>query len=85
MNALPLFFNEVTDTCPQDITTSSHPGTNGTEVTWSDVNLVDANISSTHSSGEFFPIGDTTVTYHIVNETVSATCSFNVLVLGKDI
>ena len=45
---------------------------------------MDVNISSTHSSGQWFPIGDTTVTYYIVNETVSATCSFNVLVLGKD-
>ena len=70
--------------CPADITLSNDPGQCGAVATWmfsSSDNCAVATVSSTHSSGDFFPVGTTTVTYTVtdVNGNIT-TCSFTVTV-----
>ena len=56
-----------------------------TEPTANDNSGVAPQSSSTHSPGDEFTIGDTTVTYTFTDSGMnSADCSFNVTVNGKD-
>ncbi|XP_072032032.1 adhesion G-protein coupled receptor G4-like isoform X2 [Amphiura filiformis] len=71
----------LTKTCPDDIRVPNDSGAGGAFVTWKEVEVANTNVSSSHSRTDFFPIGVTTVTYFIVNDTLSATCSFTVDVM----
>ncbi len=72
-------------TCPTDIIVETAPGMCAAEVTWDAPQFTDncsASIAGvSHNSGDIFPIGTTTITYNIVDETGNtAVCSFEVTV-----
>jgi len=74
-------------TCPADMTISTSPGTcQGGTATWTAPGVTDncagaAISSSTHMSGDFFPLGTTTVTYTAIDGAGNTTtCSFDVTV-----
>jgi gliding motility-associated-like protein len=72
-------------TCPDDINTTTDPDTCGAVITWSTPVVSDncpgVNLSSDFDSGDFFPTGNTVVTYTATDGSGNtATCSFNVLV-----
>ncbi|MCG9911082.1 MAG: HYR domain-containing protein [Flavobacteriales bacterium] len=71
--------------CPQNININTSNGVCGANVTWTLPSALDncpgVSLTSTHNSGDFFPVGTTTVTYTATdasNNTV--TCSFTVTV-----
>ncbi len=68
-----------------DITQSTDPGSCGAIISWPDPNVSDNCgfvISSTHNSGDFFPVGTTTVTYTATDDSGnSSTSSFQVTVI----
>ncbi len=72
--------------CPADVVITATPGTCGATATWDepafDDNCPGGSItSSTHSSGDEFPIGTTTVTYTATDaQGNTVTCSFDVIV-----
>jgi HYR domain/Secretion system C-terminal sorting domain len=70
--------------CPTDIAINNDAGKCGAIATWSNPVVTDNcgySTSSTHASGDFFPVGTTTVTYTFTDEAGnSATCSFSVKV-----
>ena len=79
-----------TITCPADITgISAEDGLCSAVVTWAtpvfDDNCPGATVTSTHSSGNAFPVGTTTVTYTVTdfygNE---ATCAFDITVTDDE-
>ncbi len=78
-----------TITCPADITASGAPGACDVAVTWSVLptdNCAIASISSTHNSGDVFPLGITTVGYTVTDDAGNVTtCDFDIEVLGIDI
>ncbi len=71
--------------CPADISVTANDDYCGNTVTWSSPTVTDncsVTLNGTHSSGDFFAVGTTTVTYtaeDVAGNTV--TCSFNVTVL----
>ncbi len=76
-------------TCPADIVVSNDDGECGASVNWASPIPVDncgAEITAnTHSPGDFFPIGTTTVTYTTVNsEGLELTCSFDITVEDRE-
>jgi gliding motility-associated-like protein len=70
--------------CPQDTTVSSDPGACGAIVNWTVPTATDncgVTFTSSHNSGDFFPIGTTTVTYTAVDSAGNITiCEFDVTV-----
>ena len=69
----------------EDITTNTDPGMKTAVVTWSVPTTSDrlATITSSHSPGQAFPIGKTTVTYTATDAANNrATESFVVTVIG---
>ena len=74
-----------TVTCPADVTVETTPGTCDAVATWAAPTIVDncsASVaSSSHNSGDTFPIGTTTVTYTVTDDAGNATtCEFDVIV-----
>lgn len=74
--------------CPQNITVSSTAGLCGANATWSVPTAQDncgpLTSVSTHTSGSFFPVGTTAVTYTFSDTSGnSATCTFNVTVIDN--
>ena len=70
-------------TCPADVDTGNDAGACGATVIWADVvnsdNCPDAEVVSTHNSGDFFPVGSTEVGYTITDAAGNvASCSFMV-------
>ena len=76
---------EVLD-CSSNITQNVEAGLIGTVVTWKEPSAVDASgnvtlLIKTHSPGQFFPVGNTLVSYVFVDSLFHvATCCFFVLV-----
>jgi gliding motility-associated-like protein len=70
--------------CPTNITIGSDNGDCGAIVTWTAPTFIDncgASMTSNHNSGEFFPIGTTTITYTVVDGSGNTTiCTFSVTV-----
>ncbi|WP_157514471.1 HYR domain-containing protein, partial [Mangrovimonas sp. TPBH4] len=74
-----------TITCPSNITLNNDTNVCGAAATWTaptgNDNCTGFTISSTHASGDIFPVGTTTVTYTITDASGNnASCSFNVTV-----
>ena len=74
-----------TVTCPEDIIATSAPGQCGRNVNWSlpalDDNCDVTDISISHQPGDFFPVGDTPVTYTLTDAAGNTTeCGFIVTV-----
>ncbi len=74
-----------TITCPGDITISNDAGQCDAVVTWTAPtgadNCAGAVVTSSHNSGDTFPIGTTTVTYTITDAAgLTNSCSFDVTV-----
>ncbi|MBT1698108.1 HYR domain-containing protein [Fulvivirgaceae bacterium PWU4] len=74
--------------CPADITISANTSCQAA-VTWTAPTATDncpgtVNVTSTHNSGNTFPLGETTVTYTATDaKGNSATCSFKVTVVDN--
>lgn len=71
--------------CPTNITASSIPSACGSTVTWVAPTATDncgsVTVTSTHNSGDFFPVGTTTVSYTFTDaNNNSSICSFTVTV-----
>ncbi|RBP32232.1 HYR domain-containing protein, partial [Oceanihabitans sediminis] len=71
--------------CPVNINIDNDPGNCNAVVTWPNPTATDNctgyTVTSSHSSGDTFPIGTTEVTYTITDASGNtATCSFNVTV-----
>ena len=80
---LPVFSNT-----PNATTFSTDPGQATAVVTWTEPTVTDNSgtytVTSTHSSGSSFDIGNTTVTYTVVDESGNeATYSFTITVTGR--
>jgi hypothetical protein len=75
--------------CPGNITTFTGPGATvcGTNVTYTAPttvnNCVGVTVTSNHNSGDFFPVGTTTVTYTFTNAGGSSICTFTVKVIDN--
>ena len=74
-----------TVTCPEDIIATNAPGQCGRNVNWSlpalDDNCDVTDISISHQPGDFFPVGDTPVTYTLTDAAGNTTeCSFIITV-----
>jgi gliding motility-associated-like protein len=69
--------------CLSDITASATSGC-GANVTWSNPAIIDCSnyiVSSSHSSGDFFPTGTSTVIYTVTDAAGnSSSCNFNVII-----
>ena len=75
----------VISNCPVDIVLSNDPGQCEANVFWTAPTAIDncvgLTLSSTHVSGDMFPVGTTLVTYTAVDDAGNSTvCSFNVTV-----
>jgi gliding motility-associated-like protein len=76
--------------CPTPITAVTDLGECGAVVSWiaptfTD-NCVGASMTSTHNSGDFFPVGSTTVTYTVTDGSGNiATCSFDITVTDTEL
>jgi hypothetical protein len=75
--------------CPDDITVNNDPGECGANVDWTEPTAEDdcclASFTSTHSPGDFFPLGTTTVTYTATDcGDLTATCTFDVTVKDNE-
>ena len=73
--------------CPEDIVAFAAEGTTSTSVSWSEPTAVDNSGSvfygKTHTSGDQFPLGSTTVVYLARDpSTNTASCTFTVAVTG---
>lgn len=74
--------------CPANISQVALAGICNTPVTWAAPtatdNCVVVNTTSSHNSGDYFPIGTTTVTYTFTDgNNNSSTCSFDVTITGS--
>ncbi len=78
-NISPVFAN-----CPSNINVNNEAGLCGAIVSWASPSVTDNctyTLTSTHSSGDLFAIGTTTVTYTATDtEGNSNSCSFNITV-----
>ena len=76
--------------CPTDITVSNDAGICGAAVTWTAPTATDNcgsgfTVTSTHNPGFTFPVGTTTVTYTVTDQSGnSSSCSFNVTVTDDE-
>src|SRR5690554_1873960 len=75
--------------CPTDITLTNTTGVCGASATWTAPTASDncgvSTFTSTHNSGDVFPVGTTTVTYTATDASNNtATCSFNVTVTDNE-
>jgi uncharacterized repeat protein (TIGR01451 family) len=81
--------NELMITCPVDIMADADPGECGAYVTFEEPAVVenpdDAEVTlvSELGSGDFFPVGTTTVEYTVSANGLEAICSFNVTVMAQ--
>ena len=70
--------------CPSDIKTNVEIGTPGTSVTWTEPSVTDVSgnvtlLAKTHSSGQLFGGGITTVTYLYADPSNNiASCTFQI-------
>jgi gliding motility-associated-like protein len=76
--------------CPANINVSNTPGVCGAVVNWTVPTITDncpgVTFTSTHSSGDTFPIGITTVTYTATDVAGNvSTCTFNVTVSDTEL
>jgi subtilisin-like proprotein convertase family protein len=75
--------------CPSDIVVSNDAGVCGAVVNYSAPTAVDncnVTVTSTHNSGDSFPVGTTTVTYTAADGCGNTTnCSFNVTVNDTEV
>jgi gliding motility-associated-like protein len=83
-NQLPVITN-----CPNDIFVNNDTGVCGAEVAWIAPSASDnceiQSFTSTHNSGDFFPVGTTTVTYTLADTSGNVvTCSFDVVVTDNE-
>src|SRR5690554_3382159 len=81
--------NPVIVDCPTDITQSNDAGSCDAVVTWTAPTFTDnctgTTLTSTHNSGDTFPIGTTTVTYTATDgEGNVQTCSFDVVITDNE-
>ncbi|MEE4215413.1 MAG: HYR domain-containing protein, partial [Bacteroidales bacterium] len=78
----------VLSNCPAEITINSDDEYCGTTVVWTPPTVIDncaATLASTHAPGDFFEIGNTTVTYTATDASGNtATCDFEVIILPAD-
>src|SRR5690554_5534223 len=75
--------------CPTDITQSNDAGSCDAVVTWTAPTFTDnctgTTLTSTHNSGDTFPIGTTTVTYTATDAAGNVqTCSFDVVITDNE-
>ncbi|XP_071961171.1 uncharacterized protein [Antedon mediterranea] len=75
--------------CPIDIVNNTDPSINSTTITWDEPTFSDnsgrTSNSSSHSSGDTFYIGVTTVYYMIEDESGNmATCNFTITILDTE-
>lgn len=79
--------NPVFAGCPSNINVSSQTGVCGAVVTWNAPTVTDAcnvTLTESHSIGDVFPIGTTTVTYTATDDNGNvSTCSFTVTVTDQ--
>ena len=74
--------------CPSDQSVNTDPGNATAQVSWTPPNATDNsgnfNLTSTNNPGDYFPIGNNTVTYTSTDATGNTdTCTFYVVVAGK--
>ena len=74
--------------CPSDQSVTTDSGVATAEVTWTSPTATDnfgvPTLTSTHNSGDDFPIGSNTVTYTATDGAGNTeTCTFSVVVSGK--
>src|SRR5690554_4287114 len=75
--------------CPSDITVNNDAGSCDAVVTWTAPTFTDnctgTTLTSTHNSGDTFPIGTTTVTYTATDAAGNIqTCSFDVVITDNE-
>ncbi len=77
--------------CPANITLNNDPGQCGAVATWNTNNLVTSDncpgetLASNYQSGDFFPVGTTTVVYTVTDAAgLTADCSFDVTVIDNE-
>ena len=75
--------------CPSDINATNDSGICGAVITWiaptADDNCGVASFTSTHNSGDVFPVGTTTVTYTATDAAGNVTiCSFDITILDSE-
>ena len=76
-------------TCPSDVTQNTDAGLATAVVTWTAATATDNSgvaptSTATHTSGDTFPIGATTVTYTFQDASLNtANCAFTITVNGK--
>ena len=78
----------VLSNCPSNATLTLRVGEATAQATWLEPNATDntipPNVTSTHTSGDLFPIGSTVVTYTATDAfQLTDTCSFTVTVIGE--
>jgi len=76
-------------TCPDDVLLTAGFGKCSQEANWTPPTLgADCAgfsiVSSSHTSGDTFPVGETTVTYTASDGTTDVTCSFTVTVVDNE-
>jgi len=79
----------VISSCPTDIPQTNDPSICGAEVTWIAPTAADncgvSTFTSTHNSGDVFPVGTTTVTYTATDAAGNeSTCSFDVTITDTE-
>ena len=78
-NELPVISN-----CPSDITVSTDAGVCNADVTWTIPSFTDncgATMVATHTPGDNFPVGTTTVTYTVTDGSGNVSvCTFDIIV-----
>jgi uncharacterized repeat protein (TIGR01451 family)/gliding motility-associated-like protein len=75
--------------CPVDVTVNTQAGACGAIVTWIQPTAFDncpgVVVTSTHNSGDFFPLGTTTVVFTATDAVgLSVTCSYNITVVDTE-
>ncbi|XP_071804899.1 uncharacterized protein [Asterias amurensis] len=74
--------------CPKNISRPTDPGSNSSIVTWTEPIVIENDgyvLTSTASSGDAFPFGQTTVVYSITDDSnLMDSCSFSVIVLDDE-
>ena len=74
-------YSQCSIVCPANITVNNDAGECGAIVTFTDVTTAGdcgGSLTYTHASGDFFPVGTTTVT--VTSDETGATCSFTITV-----
>ncbi len=83
-NELPVVSN-----CPTTVTVNNDAGSCGAIVTWTPPSYTDncgASMTSTYNSGDYFPVGTTTVTYTVTDGSGNvSTCVFDVVVTDNEL